>query len=644
MSRLKISHTLIALFLMVGLIVTVLAVASLGGIKMMNERNNEIATTWLPRVSLSRALETQLSDTRMSFARHLISLTPFEKKAAEKVIGEAVAGFGKLSDEYAALMVTDADRAALDKVKSTYEAYLSVSAGMVKLSNNLENMKAQSVFKVEMRETEQLVDRAIKDMRALNVAGADAAVAASSATHDQIRTIELGVIAVAAFIVLGAILYAIRGIARPIQIITRSMAGLAGGDTATAIPYGARKDEIGEMARAVEVFREAAISNLQLEEDAKVQRSQAEAERRRVTEEAEAAAQIRLQEATAGLATGLRRLAAGDLAFQLNEPFAPDFEQLRHDLNQAVAQLADTLAAVSSSSSSIDSGAREVSQSADDLSRRTEQQAASLEETAAALDQITANVGSSSKRTNEARAIASQANESAHKSGAIVSGAVDAMGRIEHSSSQISNIIGVIDEIAFQTNLLALNAGVEAARAGDAGKGFAVVAQEVRELAQRSANAAKEIKDLIRNSAVEVQSGVKLVRETGEALRTIEGFIVTINQHMDAIAVSAQEQSAGLSEVNTAVNQMDQVTQQNAAMVEEATAASAALNAEVSVLMALVNRFRTSGAGAQTAAPARAYSPQPARPAATARPAAPVRRAPAVSGNTALASSDWEEF
>ena len=591
MSRLKISHTLIALFLMVGLIVTVLAVASLGGIKMMNERNNEIATTWLPRVSLSRALETQLSDTRMAFARHLISLTPFEKKAAEKVIGETVDGFRKLSDEYATLMATDADKVALDKVNSTYDAYLSVSAGMVKLSNNLENMKAQSVFKVEMRETEQQVDQAIKDMRALNLAGADAAVAASSATHDQIRIIETVVIAVAALILLGAIVYAIRGIARPIQIITRSMAGLANGDTATAIPYGARKDEIGEMARAVEVFREAAISNLQLEEDAKVQRSQAEAERRRVTEDAEAAAQLRLQEATAGLASGIRRLAAGDLAFQLNEPFAPDFEQLRHDLNQAVAQLADTLAAVSSSSGSIDSGAREVSQSADDLSRRTEQQAASLEETAAALDQITVNVGSSSKRTNEARAIASQANESAHKSGAIVSGAIDAMGRIEHSSSQISNIIGVIDEIAFQTNLLALNAGVEAARAGDAGKGFAVVAQEVRELAQRSANAAKEIKDLIRNSAVEVQSGVKLVRETGEALRTIEGFIVTINQHIDAIAVSAQEQSAGLSEVNTAVNQMDQVTQQNAAMVEEANAASATLAQEAGRLRELIARF-----------------------------------------------------
>ncbi|WP_104665721.1 HAMP domain-containing methyl-accepting chemotaxis protein [Ensifer adhaerens] len=597
MSRLKISHTLIALFLVVAVIVSALAVSSLGGIKMMNERNNEIATTWLPRVSLSRALETQLSDTRMAFARHLISLTPFEKKAAEKVIGQTVEGFNKLADEYSSLMVTDADKAALDSVRAAYQAYLSVAEGMVKLSNNLENMKAQSVFKVEMRETEGKVDEAIKEMRALNVAGADAAVAASSATHDQIRMIEIAVIALAAVIVLGAILYAVRGIARPIQIITRSMARLAEGDTDSSIPYGARKDEIGEMARAVEVFRQAAISNQHLEADAHAQRAKAEAERVRVTEEAEAAAQRRLQEATAGLATGLRRLASGDLAFQLNEPFAPDFEQLRHDLNQAVAQLADTLTAVSAASGSIDSGAREVSQSADDLSRRTEQQAASLEETAAALDQITVNVGNSSKRTNEARTVAGQANESARKSGAIVSGAVDAMGRIEHSSSQISNIIGVIDEIAFQTNLLALNAGVEAARAGDAGKGFAVVAQEVRELAQRSANAAKEIKDLIRNSAVEVESGVRLVRETGEALRTIEGFIVTINQHMDAIAVSAQEQSAGLSEVNMAVNQMDQVTQQNAAMVEEANAASATLAQEAGRLRELIARFTLADAG-----------------------------------------------
>jgi methyl-accepting chemotaxis protein len=598
MSRLKISHTLIALFVLVTLIVAALAAASINGVRMMNERNGEIAKSWLPRVSLARALDTQLSNTRTAFARHLISLTPFEKKGAEKAIGEIVSGFEKLSQEYAAYATSDADKAALDKVHAAYKAYLAVADGMLKYSNDLQNMKAQHVFKVDMRAEGEKVDAAIDELLNLNLAGADSAVAASDAAHKQIMTIDSIVIGLAAVIVLGAIVYAVRGIARPIQVITRSMANLAEGDTASGIPYGARKDEIGEMARAVEVFRQAAITNQKLEEEARLQSAAADAERQRVTHEAEAAAQSRLQEATAGLAIGLRRLASGDLAFQLNEPFAPDFEQLRHDLNQAVAQLADALAAVSMSSTSIDGGAREVSHSADDLSRRTEQQAAALEETAAALDQITVNVNNSSKRTNEARAIAGQANESAHKSGAIVSGAIDAMGRIEHSSNQISNIIGVIDEIAFQTNLLALNAGVEAARAGDAGKGFAVVAQEVRELAQRSANAAKEIKELIRNSASEVESGVRLVRETGEALRTIESLIVTINEHMDAIAVSAQEQSAGLSEVNMAVNQMDQVTQQNAAMVEEANAASATLAQEASRLRELIGRFALTGTSA----------------------------------------------
>ncbi|MEA1844617.1 methyl-accepting chemotaxis protein [Agrobacterium tumefaciens] len=295
------------------------------------------------------------------------------------------------------------------------------------------------------------------------------------------------------------------------------------------------------------------------------------------------------------IAEALNKLAQGDLSFCVDRPFAPDFEGLRNTMNDAISQMRDTLSDVARSTDQIDTGTREISQSAEDLSKRTEQQAASLEETAAALDQITVNVSNAAKRAEEARHAAATASGNAERSGKVVADAVGAMSRIESSSNQISNIIGVIDEIAFQTNLLALNAGVEAARAGEAGKGFAVVAQEVRELAQRSAQAAKEIKGLIRNSSEEVSTGVKLVSDTGEALRTIQQNIVAVNDHMEAITSSAKEQATGLSEVNSAVNQMDQVTQQNAAMVEETNAASATLAQETARLRDLIEMFQLGG-------------------------------------------------
>jgi PAS domain S-box-containing protein len=343
------------------------------------------------------------------------------------------------------------------------------------------------------------------------------------------------------------------------------------------------------------------------------------------------------------ISSALTRLADGDLTSNLDIPFAPDFEGLRNTMNDALTQMRNTLGAVAHSTSQIDNGTREISQSAEDLSKRTEQQAASLEETAAALDEITVNVTNASKRADEARHAASTASDNAVRSGKVVDDAVGAMSRIESSSNQISNIIGVIDEIAFQTNLLALNAGVEAARAGEAGKGFAVVAQEVRELAQRSAQAAKEIKELIRNSSDEVSTGVKLVSETGEALRTIQQNIVAVNEHMEAITSSAREQATGLSEVNSAVNQMDQVTQQNAAMVEETNAASATLAQETARLRELIEKFRLGGAMAERPS-ARQLGVANASHKATNSPARSMIAKVARSVGSAKTSEGWSEF
>ena len=428
----------------------------------------------------------------------------------------------------------------------------------------------------------------------------------------------------------------IRRISRYIRSLTGRMTGLAEGDTATEVPLTSRRDEIGEMARSLEFFREAAIQKKNLEASAESERDRSEKEKLDIQESAEREAEDRLTRATTALATGLKRLAHGDLVCELEEPFAPQFESLREDFNASIRQLRDALQTVGRSVESVTSGSADVSAASEDLSKRTEQQAASLEETAAALEEITANVMSTTKRTSEARGAVQRMRDHAEISGRVVRDAIGAMNRIQGSSQQISQIIGVIDEIAFQTNLLALNAGVEAARAGEAGKGFAVVAQEVRELAQRSANAAKEIKKLIDTSASAVGEGVKLVSETGSGLRTIEELVLDVNVHMDAIAIASQEQSSGLHEINTAVNHMDQTTQQNASMVAEMSAAGASLAQESRSLATLLKHFRFETGRKDIRIQRAATELRSVR-----RPLPQTSR-----GNLALASSneDWQEF
>jgi len=381
-----------------------------------------------------------------------------------------------------------------------------------------------------------------------------------------------------------------------IKALTTRMRGLAAGDLDSPIASQERTDEIGQMAQALVVFRTAAMEKAQLEARQSALSAQSEADRNRTEAERSAARQM-VEMAVTALAGALARLSEGDLTFRLSQPFSADYEPLRLDFNSAVDKLETTLSEIAGAISGLKSGAGEITQSADDLARRTEQQAASLEETAAALDEITATMRMSAEGAGDAAAVMKNAEEEASTSSQVVREAVEAMKAIETSSGQISSIIGVIDEIAFQTNLLALNAGVEAARAGEAGRGFAVVASEVRALAQRSADAAKQIKTLIGASSMQVEKGVTLVDRTGHSLERLLALVDQINHRVAAIAASAAEQASGLREVNAAMSQMDQVTQQNAAMVEQSTAASHALAQEANTLATLVQRFSLRDAG-----------------------------------------------
>ncbi len=408
----------------------------------------------------------------------------------------------------------------------------------------------------------------------------------------------------AALVLFGALTWGVANrISRPLERLQGRMKQLAAGDLEGQIPGIGRRDEVGAMAAAVQVFRDNAASARAREREHAEAEAKRAAEAAQVRQEAEAAAAAEAAQLVVGsIGKGLECLAAGDLTFRLETELPDLYEGLRANLNKATAEMARVLSMISTNTGAIRSGTEEISQSADNLAKRTETQAASLEQTAAALGEITATVGKTAEGAQHARDAVARTRADAEHSASVVRQAVTAMGAIEDSSRQIGVFIGVIDEIAFQTNLLALNAGVEAARAGESGRGFAVVASEVRALAQRSAEAAKEIKTLIGNSDKQVGDGVKLVGETGQALERILVQVGEVSHVVSEIAASAQEQATGLREVNAAVNEMDQATQQNAAMVEEATAASRLLAEQTAELARLTSHFRLTHAGEATPA------------------------------------------
>lgn len=433
--------------------------------------------------------------------------------------------------------------------------------------------------------------QAIVDLNALaghNLA-ADEKAASEEATVLGIIAICAGASAFILFIA-GVAFLRVRAI-RPLTRITSRMRDLADGNFEIHVPYGKRTDEIGEIAHALVVFQNAGLAKQEMEREAEA----AALERRQERLAREAEAKRRAEETAVvvdQLGAGLERLSDCNIRMTIDEPFADDFEAIRQNFNRSIATFQLTLEKVMSGTLDIREGSTELSAAAENMSERTEQQAAALEETSAALEQIMGTISNLNVNTDATRQLVGDARNRAGASSQVVANAVEAMRRIERSASEIGQIIGVIDEIAFQTNLLALNAGVEAARAGESGKGFAVVATEVRELAQRSAAAAKQIKALVTNSAQEVSTGVRLVDDTGKALSEIIAFVTDIDTNVDQIAIGVREQSDGIRQTTQAIQTLDSNTQQNAAMAEQAAALSKALADQAALLAAQVERFK----------------------------------------------------
>jgi methyl-accepting chemotaxis protein len=457
-------------------------------------------------------------------------------------------------------------------------------------------------------------------------------------------TVIMAVLGLLGLLIAGFGIFTIwRGVVRPLSRLVGTMGELAQGRVDIAVPDEDRADEIGKMARAVLVFRDAEVEKRRLEGQTEEQRRQSESERERNAREQSKSAEEQANVVRA-LADGLGKVASGDLTIRLNEGFTEAYLQLRDDFNATVSQLQDTMRVIAASTRDVANTASEIATSTADLSQRTEEQAASLEETSASMEEISTTVRKNAENAQQANQYAIETQGVADRGSAVVTEAVGAMARIEQSSNQISDIIGVIDEIARQTNLLALNAAVEAARAGEAGRGFAVVASEVRSLAQRSSQAAKDIKGLIGNSSGQVREGVELVNKAGAALEEIVASIRQVAEIVSDIATASGEQSTGIGQVNIALSQMDEVTQQNSALVEQNASAAKALEEQSAAMNESVSRFRV-GADAQPQDAGRS-----ARATRQVRPNRPSRARPAArmtNGNAALAPSsnqDWEEF
>jgi methyl-accepting chemotaxis protein len=592
---------------------------SIYGLSVAAERADYLGRDQATKLGLEDDVNTATSDFGTYQAVHLLANTPALQQEYLKRMNERAALIDTRLKWLGDNVVAPGPKEKLDALRLRWAEFMkTVPAGVALVQAGRHDdalrhfLNNRDVYNRGNTAASELMDA----QRANTARIAEEAQASYNTSRMLLIVSIIGVVA----LLVGLMMMLIRSIAAPLRTVTEGLTALGAGNMDVAIPDADRTDEVGDLVTAMKNLRD----QLAAAERAKAEQATLIVE---------------------SVGKGLEALATGDLTTRIETQLTGPFAKLREDFNRALSAMGDAMTAVTEATSGINSGASDIRQASDDLSQRTEQQAASLEETAAAMDEITTTVRQTAAGAVKANTAVEEARVEAEQSGRIVGKAVEAMGGIERASNEISEIISVIDGIAFQTNLLALNAGVEAARAGDAGKGFAVVASEVRALAQRSADAAKDVKTKITASTEQVEAGVQLVSETGAALNRIIGRIGEISALVGEIAKAAESQATGLQQVNTAVSEMDGVTQQNAAMVEEATAAARSLSAEADQLARQVARFRLdSERQAPVAAPTVVHDLQQRAAEAGRRIAQSV--SPRRQGNAvlAVAQDDWSEF
>jgi methyl-accepting chemotaxis protein len=636
-SNLKIKVLLPALFAGVTFIAVAQGVAALVSLDTLKNQVDLLGRERMPRILVISKMDHVVSLIRRNHADLLLADDQTELKASHDSLAKRITERDELLKNFTDTITLPQTREQFAVLETGLANYDKAAKLLVDQVHKGALDAAEETYRGPMREAGRVVTGALDAMTATNHEISHNTVMASDDVYSQAWLMTIAALALAGLVAVGAALISYFRVAKPIATITRSMGVLAAGDNASVIPFTDRGDEIGSMAAAAAVFRDNALERIRLERSAEENRSLSEKERL-MREQQKAAEAAQVKAAVDGIASGLSSLAEGDVSHRIATPFDGELDQLRTNFNVSMEKLQAALVAVGQNAHAIDAGVSEIRSAADDLSKRTEQQASSVEETAAALEEVTTAVKDAASRADEAGQLVAHTKAGAERSGVIVRDAVTAMQEIEKSSGEISNIIGVIDDIAFQTNLLALNAGVEAARAGEAGKGFAVVAQEVRELAQRSAQAAKEIKALITKSGEQVRHGVDLVGETGRTLEAIVSQVKEIDGNVSAIVTTSREQATGLQEINVAVNQMDQSTQKNAAMVEETTAATHGLAREAAALIQLLDQFKL-GEGYGTRVRAASQGSVPVR-----SPARAIGQKLAQAYGGGQAAANWSEF